>query len=157
MFIRKLDLEPLIYVVRNMRPRDRDEISALIEGTDEDVALWIWKAAQTGRGWIAYGEDMMPVAAFGAWHRHAKAFTFFSFATPQWMQVHIAVTRFIRNIVLPTAFGEDLMEVGDCYSLSDYPRIHRWIELLGGVEDCRLTKYGMNGEDFVRFVWLKPK
>jgi hypothetical protein len=156
MFITKLDLEPLLYVVRHMRARDRDEICALIEGSDEEIALWIWKAAQTGRGWVAFGEDMMPVAVFGAWHRHAKAFTFFSFATPQWQEVCLPVTRFIRNAVLPTAFGEDLMEFGDCYALSDYPRIHRWIELLGGKADCRLTSYGKNGEDFTRFVWTKP-
>ncbi len=153
MILNNLQLEPLLYLVRNMRTRDWLEIAAGTDESPEDLAVRIWQSRHRGVAFIAYTSDGVPAGVFGAYRTHGSVYSMWMFGTTRWDEVRLGVTRFGIKKVIPFLFNELGMTLGQCESLADYPEIHKWLRLLGATEDCVLTARGKNGEDFKRFIW----
>jgi hypothetical protein len=155
MTLDRLELTALAYIVRNMRERDREEIFATRHSADMDeFVLHIFNQRYTGVAAIGYADDHTPVAAYGIYQAWGGVHWMWMFATDRWPEVMLGMTRYAKRQAIPHAFKHG-MTLGQCFSLAGYDQIHRWIRMLGGVEDCRLTKWGKNGEDFVRFIWKR--
>ena len=153
MTLGKLELGALLYLVRNMRERDRHEIFCTTDETEEDLAARIWSLRERGVSFVAYTADGIPAGAFGAYRAYGGVFSLWMFGTDRWPEVRLGVTRFGIKEVIPFLFNNLGMTLGQCNSLADYPEIHKWLKLLGAQEDCVLHRIGKNGEDFRRFIW----
>ncbi len=154
MTLLNLQLEPLRHIIRNLRKRDADEVFAMSDADADGIADQLFQRRDSGVAWIAWVHNE-PVAAFGAYRTHGAHYGLWMIATESWPKVRLGVTRFGVKLLIPFLFDNG-MKVGNCLSLSDYPQMHKWIRMIGGVEDCDLKMFGKNGENFKRFIWINP-
>ena len=149
-----VELEPILYIARNMRERDRHEIMATTtDERPESLAIKVFSGRSTGLGFVGYTADGFPAGAFGAYEMWDGVYSMWMFGTERWPEVRLSMTRFGIKHVIPALFRDYGMKVGQCLSLSNYPEIHKWLKMLGAREDCRLQRWAKNGEDFTRFIW----
>jgi hypothetical protein len=154
MTIGAIELEPILYIARNMRDRDFREIMATNDDeSPEAFAIRVFSGRTTGLGFIGYTADGIPAGAFGSYRMWGDVYSMWMFGTKRWPEVRLGMTRFAVKHAIPAMFNEFGMKIGQCLSLSDYPEIHKWLRLLGAQEDCKLTKWGKNRESFTRFIW----
>jgi hypothetical protein len=88
----------LLYVADNMRDIDKKEVYAT--RWDENPATLVDSILSNGRfGWVAGGEDGIPIAAFGAVPMWPGVWQVWMFATDRWPEVSVGVTKFIKRIM----------------------------------------------------------
>jgi hypothetical protein len=156
MTLDKINQDGLLHIAQNMRIRDREEIFCTVGATVNGFVDNLYEMRDTGVSGMACADDGEPIAAAGAYHAWGDMYNLWFFATSRWDEVQLGVTRFIKKKALPIIFDVMGARCCQCFSLDGYEEIHRWIEILGGERDCRLTNWGKNGENFVRFVWRNP-
>src|SRR3990167_3144441 len=142
-----------LHVAENMREWDKKEIYATrwhdsAEGLARDCV-------RCGAfGWIAAKDDV-PIAAVGAVPVHPGVWSVFMFATDDFQQISLSLTKFVIRVIIP-ALKATGAHRAECLSMAGHDDAHRWLEVLGArQEGPPVAGWGKGGEDFVRFVWSR--
>lgn len=153
----KLSFPDLEYVCFNLRDGDAREIFGLLEHDNPYRLAWESYSLITnkGRGTLAWHGGRP--AALGAFTEdHPGVWNVWMFGTEDFTEVLFPLTRWIRRTA-----REILDDVGghrlQCDSRSDYVEAHKLIRALGGREEVVFERYGKDGADYTRFVWLKGR
>ena len=140
----------LLYIAKNMRAADKEELYAT-RWNEDPVELTQDGMAIPNMSWIAV-HDGEPIAAFGAIPIHPRVWSVWMFATDKWPKVALGVTKFIKRKLIP-----DLKSTGalraECKSHFRHSVAHKWLEMLGATKESTLENYGKNGEDFYLYKW----
>jgi len=149
----KLNEPDLLYVCDNMRELDRREIYAT-RWTDNPVHLVDSIMIVPELGWVAKTDDDVPVAAIGVVPMWDGVWSVWMFATDNWPEVSLSVTKFIKR-ALPQAMNDAGIHRAQCYSSAEHTVAHAWLRMLGADKESEIKAYGKNGEDFILFSWIK--
>jgi hypothetical protein len=148
------DLE---FICMNMRERDKAEIYAL-RPHDNPLQLAMEAHAQIrnlGRGQVAWWKGK-PAAALAFTEDWPGVWSIWMFGTDDFKNVAIELVRWARkeaNEILKVCKGHRI----HCDSKSDYEEAHKLIEAAGGKREFTMRRYGKDGEDFTRFIWLREE
>ena len=152
MKLAKINEADLLFVADRMRECDRREIFAT-RWNDDPAELAGTILALGEFGWVA-GTDL-PIAAFGAIPAWNGVWQVWMFATDDWPQVSLGVTKFIKRVMIPA-----LRDIGahraECRSIEGHVTAHRWLECLGAHKESEIPNFGRNGETFYLYSWLAP-
>lgn len=144
--------ESALTVAAGMREWDRREIFAT--RWNEDPRELAAECTYFGHfGWTASHEDT-PVAIVGAVPLHPGCWSVFMFATNDFRQISISLTKFIKRVMIP-ALVDTSARRAQCLSLEDHTEAHAWLRVLGAYSEQPLRDYGKNGETFIPFVWRR--
>lgn len=149
-----ITLSDLEYICLKMREIDKTEIYAI---RPHDSPLQLAAEAyhmirNMGRGRIAWANGRpAAVAAFteswpGVWE-------VWMFGTDDFKAAAVPLLRWFRKEardILANVNGHRLQ----CDSRADHTEAHRLIKAAGGIEEGLLRRYGKDGSDYIRFVWL---
>lgn len=150
-----LPLEPryVLPVARRMRADDRAEIFAT--RWDEDPARFACDVIQISRhGIVAATDAGLPAAAIGASEFWPGVWSVWMFATDDWPQVALGVTKWARRRLMPQVLKAGAHRA-QCHSLESHNEAHRWLAMLGAQAEARACGLGRHGEDFITFTWRK--
>lgn len=137
-------------VAHNMREWDRREIFA----TRRDDCADALADAALGCGHIAWtsGRDEDPIAAFGVapmWH---GVWSMWLFATDDFGQIGISMTKLIVRTIVPM-----MIEAGahrlEARSMEGHADAQRWLEVIGAKREATLAGFGRDGQDFHVYTW----
>lgn len=148
-------LEPLSeravgHIAYNLRQADRDELAAMMDRFDS--ARIARASVRAPYGFVACSDDGIPVACMGAAPWWPGVYQVGMFATAAWPSVALAVTRHVKQSWIP-GIRQAGVRRAHAFSLASHVEAHRWIELLGGVLEGRLERFGSGGEDFMLYRW----
>jgi hypothetical protein len=142
-------------VALRMRERDFDEISALAAADTRKELARSLMVRYGGRKdvWCAAGAHG-PTAVGGAIEVRPNVITLLFFATDDFPEIGLALTKFIVKRLFPPLVAAGVHRI-ECVSLDGYDEVHRWIQTLGLFRefDRPMVKYGKRGESFVQFAW----
>lgn len=146
-----LEPEAVRCVADRMRPADRREIYAT-RWTDEPTDL-VDSCMFSGQyGWVAGLER--PIAALGAIPMWPGAWSVWMFATDEFRQIRIGLTKFVARTMIPGLRASGAIRA-ECRSIADHEEAHRWLEVLGAHREAVLEHYGKRGESFFLYVWTR--
>lgn len=146
-----LDLE---YIVLRMRDEDWIEIIG-IQDHDSPIRLAYemhYFIRNHGRGRIAWHNGKPAACAFFA-ERWGGMWEVGMFGTKAFRDAAVPLLRWVRteaNEILSVCKGHRLQ----CDSRVGHDEAHKMIRAMGGEEEAVLRRYGKDGADYVRFVWL---
>jgi hypothetical protein len=144
--------DDMLHIAHNLRARDREELFATRYG--DDPAGIARDAVHTGAfRWGVY-HDGTPIAAVGAMPRWPRVWSAWAYGTDDWPLGVRAVTKHVRNFMLPALYNAGAIRV-DALSLASHTDARRWLELLGANAEFTLDNWGKNGETFVSYVWTR--
>ena len=134
----------VVYIARNMRAADKEEIYPhLFRPTPEDLAAM----SHGQRFCYAAFKDNIPVAAWGANERLPKVWQCWMFATDQWPDVALSVTKSIRR-----EFSTEIAKTGavrlDCWSADGHNVAHRWLETIGFIREATCEDYSADRQTY---------
>jgi hypothetical protein len=139
----------VVYIARHMREHDAEEIYPHIwNPTAENLAAL---SCQSNLKFVALS-DGRPVAAWGAAERLPQVWNCWMFATDNWMQVALPVTRHIIKVVRPAVIDAGAVRL-DCWSMEGHDVAHRWLEMLGAIREASLEDYGSNRKTYHNYSW----
>lgn len=155
MNLRKLNLLDVAYVCRNLRAADQREIFATRRADDPD-ALAVEIIRYWGPvGWVA-ADGPRPVALIGATETWPGVWSAWMMATEEFPVVALGLTKWVKRAMMP-----GLVDLGavrcEARSIDGHDHAHRWLRMLGAVQEARLRRYGRNGEDFLVFRFDRPE
>lgn len=136
--------DDVLYVVRNMREKDRQEIMATrFSEEPEDLATDAMMSEKFAWQWM-YGIN--PVGVMGALPLWPGMWSVWMFATDDFPFVSFSMTRFARLVIVPT-LRRHAHRV-ECRTMETHVEAHKWLKFLGGEQESILKNYGKNGENF---------
>ncbi len=148
------EMNPLdaLHVATHMRDWDRKEIFAT--RWNDDVNDLAEDCCMVGSfAWVVYGETE-PVALVGAHPVHPGVWGVWMFATDNFHQVSISLTKFVKRVMIPA-----LVKAGahraECKSMEGHEEAHKWLEFLGAKRESTLKEFGKDGQDFHTYVWRR--
>ena len=145
--------DAVLYVARNMRERDKEEIYGLrFEENPFHVVNDVM--ARSNFSWVAWLDDK-PQAVFGGGEVRPGVWSMFAFATDEFPRLALGLTRFATKTVIPTLFGELGAHRLQCESHEAHADAHRWLELLGAGQEAVLRGYGKDGSNYLLFAICK--
>lgn len=138
-----------------MRDQDWQEISALLPHNGRIRFAWeaYHHVLNNGRGRVAWHSSKP--AAFAAFtERHPGVWDVWMLGTPDFKSAAMPLLRWFRteaNEILSVCSGHRLQ----CDSRVGYDEAHKMIRAMGGIaEGPPMRKYGKDGADYQRFVWI---
>jgi len=146
----------LLYIVRNMRAADRDEIFATQWSSSPNYlvdACMAAAAAPTSYTIMAYW-DGRPAAVLGGIEPWPGCWDVWAFGTDEFDRVAFGLTKHIRRVFIPTLLARGLRRA-HCRSMVGHTKVHAWLHDLGArqCDDRVMRGWGKNGEDFIMFEW----
>ena len=146
------------YVAENMRQKDIVEFRAVsrAESTDELIETLIERYGDRGDTICARLDDGTPVAIGAMIESRFNVATLLFFATDDFPQIAMALTRFIVQRLFPRYRNAGVHRI-ECVSHIDYAEAHRWIETLGLKKEAEMPGYGRNGETYLQFAWVDDR
>lgn len=144
--------EAIAHIVMNMRDWDRRELFAL-RRSDDPADLVSDVLAMPGPFWIA-GKDV-PIAAFGCMPLWPGVFSMWMFATDDFRQIGLGVTKLVVRSILPTLWSGGAHRL-ECYSMEGHVDAQRWLEKIGAKREATLRDYGRGLEDYHVYRWSSP-
>lgn len=146
----------LCFIAANLRDEDRREIfaSAVLESATE-AAMLSWYSSGPDWCWTAW-LDNQPQAAFGIsavshFQRHMRSA--WAWGTDRFKRCVPAITRQAQKCpALLLAEGVTRVEVR---SLQGHDLAHKWLSGLGARKECDLPEYGVNGETFELWAFIR--
>lgn len=144
-------LEPLVYLIENLREDDRRELDAtnrFENSTDFASAL----LALGPFAWVVYTDDGEPAHAIGAWVMWPGVCSVWSFGTNRTKEVLRAVTKHALGFMFPVLIERGVHRA-ECRSLADRTDLKHWFTLLGFRQEAVLTGFGSGREDFILYAW----
>jgi hypothetical protein len=145
-------LRDLSYVAANLRPEDDEELSCQLPNWN------VFGLAAMSLRDHAYCVliDGNPEAAVGA-HRvsnHNGLWVAWSWGTRRMWRAVPTISRFVRDVMIP-----DIIEQGgwrcEAKAMAKNASAHRWLERMGATRRADLPGWGMNGETFVLYEWVR--
>ncbi len=144
----------LVYIARNMRALDAEEILPLTwSGKPEDLAQRI--SVSGGLAHVALS-GVMPVATWGANMTRPDFWSVWMFTTDRWPKVALTVTRHIRNELIPALVADGAVRA-DCWSMEGHDVAHRWLEALGATKEATAEDYGPTRKKFYCYSWTRSR
>lgn len=145
----------LLYIARNMRAADKEEIYATRWSDDPNRLVddcMAVSALPTSYTQIAGIER--PIAVFGAVQHWPGVWDVWCFGTDEFPRIGFALTKHIRKVMVPLLINRGAHRV-HCRSLSSHVEAHEWLKNLGARPDEQkfLKAWGRGGEDFLMFEW----
>jgi hypothetical protein len=146
----------ILDVARNMRDSDLREFSALLPVDGRGPV-----AQEVLRRHAAHDDTMCaslagnPVAIGTARVLRPNVATLLFFATGQFRQIALPLTRFIRQRLFVELRMAGVHRI-ECISIDGHEQAHRWIKILGLRHEAVCKGYGKNGETFHQFAWVSP-
>lgn len=144
------------YIARNMREMDAKELFATRYDDDPD-ALAVDVLTRWGPMWWVAGHSKLqrPIAVIGATQRWPGMWQVGMFATDDFGQIGLGLTRWVLRRMIPTIReAPGGVRRAEAYSIEGHDVAHRWLEMLGAVRDpVPLDGYGKCGETFHNYVW----
>ena len=138
------------HVARNLRAWDRQEIFATRNDDDPDALA----AAALGCGrisWVAgRGED--PIAAYGCAPLWQGVWSMWLFATDEFHQIGIGVTKMVTRSIVPMMFDAGAHRL-EARSMEGHDDAQRWLEVIGARREATLKAFGREGQDFHIYTW----
>ena len=154
MYLRSAEPEEIFYVAENMRERDFDEISALRWLDDrKDLAYALTNAISDFETVYTVG-DTDPVAIVSYIPVRPGVWNLGMFATDSFNSIGLYLTKRIIRDIIPSLERVKAHRV-EAYSIEGYDEVHKWLTFLGLREECTLSKYGKNKQDFKVFSWVR--
>lgn len=149
-----LNLFAMEYIALNMRDCDQKELFGI---WPHDAALtWAYEVTyllrNKGRAKIAY-VDGKPAAVFGFTESRPGVWDVWMCGTDDFNKAIFTLMRWCRkeaNDILTHCKGHRLQ----AQSRAEHTEAHKLIRAMGGVEECRLRRYGKDQSDYLVFVWL---
>ena len=152
MKLAKADLGSLLYVARNMRQADREEIFAT-RWTDSPDELAAEAFSQRGEFRFVAGDDAgVPIAAIGAVPAWDGMWSAWMFGTDRFGEIGRHLTRWVRRAMIPAVVEAGAHRV-EARSMATHTDAHRWMERLGAKPEFVLRQYGREKQDFILFAW----
>lgn len=149
------DLMSIEFLALNMRERDRAEVFGML--THDNPCQFAWEAyhivLNQGRGKVAWFNGKP--AAFAAFtEQWPGVWSVWMLGTDDFKKAALPLLRWFRheaNDILTVCKGHRLQ----CDSRADYEEAHKMIVGMGGIQEGPpMRRYGKDGSDYVRFVWL---
>ena len=164
MVLEDLNYEGLLYIVQNMRAKDREEVfatgyrfdadSGMTE--DEFMARMSYDAGtKRGIAFLAY-RDGEPIAVIGMSMMWPGVASVWMYSTDSWPLVALPLTRWAKKNMI-SLMESAAIHRAQCWSLSGHDVAHRWLKMLGASEECVVPGYGRDGETFHLFGWSKGR
>lgn len=148
--ISPLALGPVAFVAHNIRDEDWAEARAT-RADEHKMRLAVDVVKRWGPTGAVLGFDH-PVCVVGATQRWPNVWTAWMFATDEFPSIAKSVTRYVKDVLLPTVRNVGMVRA-DAKSLASHVAAHRWMEITGARFDVKLERFGKNGEDFVQYRW----
>lgn len=147
-------------MVRNLRERDRRELSAVrfldLDTAAGESALIADVCGRYGDfKWCAI-KDGTPVALIGATPRLPGIWSLWAFGTDRWPEVVVTLSRHVKKFMIPAILAAGGKR-GDCFAMETHEDARKWLTSLGAVEEAKLASWGKNGENFVCYAWLRSQ
>lgn len=144
----------VLQVAENMREWDRREIFAT--RTNDSTAELVDSVQRCGAvSWVA-GRGERPIAAFGCAPLWTGVWSMWLFATDDFPQIGISVTRLVVKSIVPM-----LMEAGahrlEARSMEGHTDAQRWLEVIGAQREGTLARFGREAQDFHVYAWPAPQ
>lgn len=153
----EFNLASFEYICLNMREVDAVEIYGMLHH-DSPLQMayeYAHVIRNKGRSRIGWSDRTRKPAAFGALTEDwPGVWSVWMFGTDDFKDCAVEFLRWFRkeaNDILDTCKGHRLQ----CDSRWDHDEAHAMIKALGAVEEVRLRKYGRDGADYIRFVWIR--
>ncbi len=152
--ISSFDLMDCAKVCSNLREDDRREIAATRGELDLDGVTRLIRDCERLQDHlvIAYNDDE-PIAMMGGVPIHKGVFSGWMFATDRFDVIGLSMTKWAKRY-----FFAGLREMGahrvEAHSIEGHTKSHRWIEAIGAKLEAEVPRFGMNGENFLRFAYL---
>lgn len=142
------------HVAELMRERDVAEFLAVSRAEDkaELVEALVDRYGGAADAICAY-VNKVPVAVGAMVQVRPNVVTLAFFATDQFPEIALELTKFIRNRLIPGYVADGVHRV-ECISMEGYEDAHRWIGLLGLTQEAVMPKYGKGGETYIQFAWV---
>lgn len=139
-----------LYVARNMREMDREEIAAVRwdDADPEQIAIDCEKAAVFS--YIVY-LDGEPVAVLGASPLGPGVATVYMFATDKFSAVGLGLTKWAKRVYEPFLKDCGFHRV-ECHTISTHPDSHKWLRFFGATHESDVPAFGKNREMFCRYA-----
>lgn len=154
--IRPGTLRDITYVAANLRKWDTKEIfaSAALESPTQVGLLsyygslgWCWTAWLDGQPHAAFG-----VARMSDLQPHLRSA--WAWGTDRFKRCAPAITRFSMKEWPSRLIGEGVTRV-EIRSLKGHDIAHKWLSAIRARREGEMTNYGVNGETFELWAWLK--
>lgn len=143
--------EDIAHIVRNLRERDRAEIFGL-RWDDDEVSLTDTIFAVSGPMWRVWHYQGEPVAMSGVVPERPGVVMAGAFGTDKFSRVALSIVRWGTRWCIPRLQAAGYHR-GYAYAMAANVDGRRFIELLGGVKEAYLHKYGRNREDYILYAW----
>lgn len=148
----KVKYENVLYIAQNMRSEDRRELLATrFEESPQSIARDCINLGSFG--WTIHREK--PICAIGAFEIWPGVWRAWMFATDEFPRVGLYVTKFAKNIMMPTLSKN--AHRAECQSIEGHTSAHKWLEAIGGERESTLKNYGKNKEDFYLYSYTWGK
>ena len=139
-------------IVGKMREWDRREIFAT--RANDDTEQFLDDVMNAGPvKWIAGREDL-PIAIYGCKQMWPGVWSMWFFATDNFGQIGLSVTRRIVRSIVPMLFANGAHRL-ECRSMEGHDDAHKWLEQLGASYESTLKGYGRGGEHFRAYAWVR--
>lgn len=157
----RVDIRPgtardLCFVACNLREWDKKEIGASARLSSMTEAAMISWYSSPGWNWTAW-LDGQPQAAFGVsfgspYLPHVRSA--WAWGTDRFKRCAPAITRFSMKEWPSRLIGEGVTRV-EIRSLKGHDIAHKWLSAIRARREGEMTNYGVNGETFELWAWLK--
>lgn len=150
-----MDVEPLspakvLHIASNLREWDRREVFANL-WSDDPVELAERVLYCGDFSWIcSNGGD--PIAALGALPVSPHVWSVWMFATDDFRQIGLPLTRFAKRTMMPALLKSGAHRA-ECRSMEGHDEAHAWLEMLGACREARHPMAGKNRETFYTYAW----
>lgn len=140
-------------VALDMRQRDFAEFSAVSFANSRDELATLLAERYGDRHDVLCGSwKGRPVCIGGFVMARPNVITLLFFATDDFPQIGLGITRFIRKNLFPKLAAAGAHRI-EAVSLAEYSEIHAWLATIGlRPETGPLLGYGRNGEAFIQFA-----
>lgn len=149
--IREATLFDLVYVTKNLRDRDRQELAATRDISDLDALAA--DAFSTPWRRVADDRDGRPCLCVGAKWLHEGVISMWGFGTPDYKDGVKELTKYILNCMVP-----ELLQLGvrraQCVVHPENRASQRWLKTLGFYPEATLSRFGAGDQDMVLYAWV---
>jgi hypothetical protein len=151
MMIQGPSLMEFTFVCQNMRRKSAEELSGLYDWTPEQFARFLH--SRDGFHWVGYCEGF-PAALIGAYPQREGLWGLYGFGTNAWQKIWRSVTITAKRDMMQAVLATNARRA-DCLSLADHTESHKWLEYLGASHKAEMPQYGIKGQDYILFSWLR--
>jgi hypothetical protein len=146
--------EPFRYVLDHLKPDDVRDIEALHPFDAEQVISFLKLLNRVG--WCFYLDTGEPVAVVGGYVIHPGVGHAFLLSTSKLPEITTSFARTQRRL-WPAIMENMNLHRLETTVLADRHDAHRWLEFLGAERESVRAAYGINGEDFLVYRWIKRR